>query len=322
VVTNTGEVPTLPLALQTIQLSHRFGPVLALDRLDLGVPVGSIYGFLGSNGAGKTTTIRALLGLIRPRAGEVRLLGQPLVNRQRAALLRRVGSLVETPSLYPHLTGAENLAVKQQLVGLPRTEIDRVLAVVGLRQDAGRLVRGYSLGMQQRLGLAKALMGAPDLLILDEPTNGLDPAGIHELRELIRRLPGEHGVTVFLSSHLLGEVEHMATHVGIIGRGRVLFEGTLGELHGRTGERLLLEVDRPATALQLLARAGWQGAERVGEAGRIEVHIGGRDEAARINGLLVQAGVAVTELRVEQPSLEALFLQLTGGSQLDRQVAA
>jgi len=311
----------LPLALQTIQLSHRFGPLLALDRLDLGVPVGSIYGFLGPNGAGKTTTIRALLGLIRPQAGEVRLLGQPLAG-QRAALLRRVGSLVETPSLYPHLTGTENLQVKQQLVGLPRMEIERVLEVVGLRQDAGRLVRGYSLGMQQRLGLAKALLGGPELLILDEPTNGLDPAGIHELRELIRRLPGEHGVTIFLSSHLLGEVEHMATHVGIIGRGRVLFEGTLGELHGRTGERLLLEVDRPTAALHLLGRAGWQGAERVGEAGRIEVHIGGREEAARINGLLVQAGVAVTELRVEQPSLEALFLQLTGSAQLDRQVAA
>ena len=314
-------VPDLPLALETIQLSHRFGPLVAVDRLDLRVPVGSIYGFLGPNGAGKTTTIRALLGLIRPRAGEVRLLGQPLAG-QRAALLRRVGSLVETPSLYPHLTGAENLQVKQQLAGLSRTEIDRVLDVVGLRHDAGRLVRGYSLGMQQRLGLAKALMGAPELLILDEPTNGLDPAGIHELRELIRRLPSEHGVTIFLSSHLLGEVEHMATHVGIIGRGRVLFEGTLGDLHGRTGERLLLEVDRPAAALQVLGRAGWDGAERVGEAGRIEVHIGGREEAARVNALLVQAGLAVAELRVEQPSLEALFLQLTGSAQLDRQVAA
>jgi len=297
-----------PLAIQTRQLTHRFGPVLAVDRLDLEVPVGSIYAFLGPNGAGKTTTIRALLGLIHPASGEVHVLGQPLAKR-RSALLRRVGSLVETPSLYPHLTGYENLEVKRRLTGGDRKDVLRVLDIVGLRDDAERLVGGYSLGMQQRLGLAKALLGSPDLLILDEPTNGLDPAGMFELRQLIRRLPEEHGMTVFVSSHLLGEVEQVATHVGIIGRGRLLFQGTPDELYDRTGNQVVLELECPEQGSDVLTHAGWA-VERRGDNCLI---VGGDTPyaAAAVNALLVRSGLDVYQLRLERPSLEDLFLRLT-----------
>ena len=203
------------LAITTFRLTRRFGDLTAVADLDLQVPGGSVYGFLGPNGAGKTTTIRLLLGLIRPNAGEVRLFGQSLRDG-RMTLLRRVGALVETPSLYPHLTGRENLEVTRRLLDARQEQINRALAIVKLEQDAHRRVAHYSSGMRQRLGLALALLGEPELLILDEPTNGLDPAGIREMRDLICRLPEEHGVTVFLSSHLLNEVEQVATHIGII----------------------------------------------------------------------------------------------------------
>lgn len=209
------------LAVRTAALTRYFGDIRAVDELELHVPLGSVYGFLGPNGAGKTTTIRLLLGLTRPDKGEVCLLGQRLTVRTRRELLSRVGALVETPSLYPHLNGRENLQVTQEFVGLPRTSIDRVLDTVGLRRDSHRLVRTYSLGMRQRLGLALALLGEPELLILDEPTNGLDPAGIHEMRNLLRELAAEHGISVFVSSHLLSGVEQMASHVGIIARGHL-----------------------------------------------------------------------------------------------------
>src|SRR5262249_32681543 len=206
-----------------------FGSVRAVDGVDLAVPPLSVYGFLGANGAGKTTTIRMLLGLIRPDAGDVRLFGEPL-RQAPLALLARVGALVETPSLYPHLTGRENLRVTARLCGSTRAQIDRALAIVKLTADADRLVRGYSHGMQQRLGLALALVREPELLVLDEPTNGLDPSGIREIRELVRSFPNEHGVTMLISSHLLSEVEQIATNLGIIHRGRMLFQGSLAAL--------------------------------------------------------------------------------------------
>lgn len=204
-------------AIRTQCLSRRFGLQQAVDGLKLTVPPGRIYGFLGPNGAGKTTTIRMLLGLLRPSAGQIWLFGQPL-HADRCRLLRRVVALVEVPSLYEHLTGRENLDVARRLLGTARAQVDRVLALVRLTGDADRPVRTYSLGMKQRLGLALALLDEPDLLILDEPTNGLDPAGIHETRVLIRELPEQHGITVFLSSHLLGEVEQVADTVGILHR--------------------------------------------------------------------------------------------------------
>jgi ABC-2 type transport system ATP-binding protein len=296
-------------AIETVNLTRRFGALVAVNRLGLRVPRGCIYGFLGPNGAGKTTTIRMLLGLIRPNEGEAHLLGESFAGSARRGLLRRVGALVEMPSLYPHLTGYQNLQVTQELVGLPRANIDRVLGIVRLRSDAHRRVKEYSLGMRQRLGVALALLGEPQLLILDEPTNGLDPAGIREMRDLIRGLPTEHGVTVFLSSHLLGEVEQIATHVGIVGRGRMLFQGTLGELQGQLREWAVVEVDQPAKAASVLSRIGMP--VEVTDEGRLALNLPARTAAARIASELIGAGLDLYQLRLERPSLEDLFLNLT-----------
>ena len=298
--------------IETSQLTRRFGALTAVNQLDLRVPAGSIYGFLGPNGAGKTTTIRMLLGLIRPDAGEVRLFGASL-KRERLRLLERVGTLVEMPSLYAHLTGYENLQVTQRLTGASRTQIGRALAMVNLEDAAKRLVREYSLGMKHRLGLALALLNEPDLLILDEPTNGLDPAGIHEVRGFIRRLSAEHGVTVFLSSHLLTEVEQMATHIGIMDKGSLLFHGTLDALQSQLQETLVLEVDQPDIAMRLLAEAGV--AAQAAYDHRLVVSTGTHANAGQINALLVHQGLEVRHLALERPSLEDVFLRLTGDPQ-------
>jgi ABC-2 type transport system ATP-binding protein len=297
------------LVIETHALTRRFGSVLAVDGLSLHVPRGSVYGFLGPNGAGKTTTIRMLLDLVRPDRGEIKLFGKTLERGSRLSLLRQIGALVEAPSLYPHLTGRENLAVTQRLVGLGRSRIEDVLRIVKLEPDADRLVEEYSQGMRQRLGLALALLGAPRLLVLDEPTNGLDPAGIHEIRDLIRALPSDHGVTVFLSSHLLAEIEQMATHVGIVGRGRLLFEGTLGELQSRRPERLVIEVDEPPLASSIIREGGWE-VEATGDSS-LRLSVSGRADAARVADLLVGAGVKLYQLRTDRPTLEDLFLDLT-----------
>ena len=302
------DIGTGDLLIATRGLTRRFGDETAVDRLDLGVPAGSVFGFLGPNGAGKTTTIRMLLGLIRPSAGEVRLFGH-LLDGNRLEVLRRVGALVETPSLYPHLTGRENLEVTRRLLDLPKSAIGRALDLVRMRHAAGKLVRHYSLGMRQRLGLALSLLPEPSLLILDEPTNGLDPAGIHEIRGLIAALPREHGMTVFLSSHLLSEVEQTASHLAIIHRGRLLFQGTLAELQARRQSRLVLGVDRPEEARGLLAGAGWRLSPAQGEL--LHVEASDAAEAARVNRLLVEAGLGVTHVSLEQPSLEETFLSLT-----------
>ncbi|HWS86170.1 MAG TPA: ABC transporter ATP-binding protein [Pyrinomonadaceae bacterium] len=304
--------------IETRQLTRRFGARLAVDDLSLQAPEAGIYGFLGPNGAGKTTAIRMLLGLIRPDAGEVLLFGEPLAANRRA-LMRRVGALVEAPSLYPHLTGRENLEVTRRLLGAPRAFIDPALEVVRLAQDAGRRVREYSLGMRQRLGLALALLNKPDLLILDEPTNGLDPAGIHEMRDLLRRLPKEFGVTVFLSSHLLGEVEQTATHIGIIHEGRLLFQGTLSELQAAHRARLTLGVGQTEQAVRYLTAAGW-GVETRPD-GMLSVSAVTAEEAARVNRLLVGQHVEVFHLSPAQVSLEDIFLTLTGGPEAARRAA-
>lgn len=292
----------------TAELTRRFGRLTAVDRLDLEVPRSSVYGFLGPNGAGKTTTIRMLLGLIRPHAGEIRLFGEP-TWRSRLALLHRVGALVESPSLYPHLTGRENLEVARRLSGASRAQIERALRVVRLEGVADRAVRGYSTGMRQRLGLALALLVEPELLVLDEPTNGLDPAGIQEMRELICRLPQEYGVTVFLSSHLLAEVEQVATHIGIIQQGRLRFQGTQDELHAQVTAQLVLGVDQPERARTVLEQAGWSIRSNGGQ--RLAVAASGRSDAALINAQLVGGGVNVYHLCQEQPTLEDIFLTLT-----------
>lgn len=296
------------LTIQTTNLVRRFKTLTAVDGVQLQVPAQSVYCFLGPNGAGKTTTIRMLLDLIKPTEGEVHLFGESLhANRQK--LLQRVGSLVETPSLYSHLTGYENLEVFRRLLGLKASQIDRVLGIVELQQDAKRLVKEYSLGMKQRLGLALALLSEPQLLILDEPTNGLDPAGILEMRNLIRSFPAEFGITVFLSSHLLSEVEQIATHIGIINKGKLLFQGAIEGLQSQRQEKIVIEVDTPIDAAVLLEKRGWQ--VRKSENGRLYVSAKTKSEVSALNALLVQNGMSVFHLSLEQSSLEDIFLHLT-----------
>lgn len=295
------------LAVETRGLAKRFGEVQAVAGIDLRVPSGAVYGFLGPNGAGKTTTIRMLLSLVRPDAGEVRLMGEPL--RRSGSILARVGSLVEGPVVYPNLTGRENLEVTRRLLGAPPFSPAQVLATVELEDAADRCASTYSLGMKQRLGLARALLGQPALLLLDEPTNGLDPAGIREMRELIVSLPEKLGVTVFLSSHLLAEVEQVATHIGILSEGKLCYQGEAQGLWGRLQQQLVLECRDPSRAFEILAADGWS-PERDGD-GRLRVPVSGPADAALINTHLTKAGVALDHLAIERPHLEDLFLDLT-----------
>lgn len=299
--------------VQTFGLTRRFGSLIAVDQIDLHVPQGSVYSFLGPNGAGKTTTIRMLLGLIRPHSGKVMVFGSAL-DKERMSILKRVGSLVEAPSLYPHLTGRENLELVRRMTGGRRAQIDRVLSIVRMTQDAHRLVSHYSTGMRQRLGLAVALLNEPELLILDEPTNGLDPAGIHEIRQLICDLPRQSGVTVFVSSHLLNEVEQMAVlveraHIGIIDKGRLIFQGTPDQLRLRYQDQVSLAADRLDEAQQALTTAGWSVTYNHNH--HLTVKANGASDAAMINTQLVRAGINVYHLSLEQPSLEDIFLALT-----------
>lgn len=294
--------------IETNQLTRRYRDFTAVDTLDLCVPTGSVYGFLGPNGAGKTTTIRMLLGLITPSAGNIQLFNRPLTAKNRKNLLCCVGALVEMPSLYPHLTGSQNLEATRRLLDMPVSRIDHVLSLVNLREAADKRVKEYSLGMKQRLGIALTLLGKPELLILDEPTNGLDPAGIREIRDLIRTLPSELGITVFLSSHLLSEVEQIATHIGVINRGKLLFQGTLDALQAQHSAELRIGTRQPSAALEWLAKQHWS-VETRDKA--LYVRSVNQADAAHINKGLNQAGIDVFHLNLEQPTLEQIFLQLT-----------
>jgi lantibiotic transport system ATP-binding protein len=294
-----------------------YGDRAAVQGLSLNVPKQSVYGFLGPNGAGKSTTIRMILGLQRPNRGHISLFGRPL-ERERPALLARIGSLVEAPSLYLHLTGRENLEVHRRLLDIPKRTIAEALDTVGLSSAADRVVRGYSSGMNQRLGLAQALLGSPELLLLDEPTNGLDPAGIHEVRSLIRELPRQRGVTLFLSSHLLAEVEQVATHCAIIAEGQLKFEGTADELRVRNKPMIVVEVHDPEKARALLRDAGV--ALRV-EENRLLVTPHGDYGPPEINSMLVRAGIAVYSLGTRHLTLEDTFLELTNSPAQPKELA-
>lgn len=219
--------------VETNGLCKRYNDALRVRQLNLAVPEGAIYGFLGPNGAGKSTTLKMLLGLVKPTAGDIYLFGQKLTKQNRLPILAHIGSLIESPSYYGHLTGAENLRIVQTLRKAPSKNIDTVLEIVRLDGQRDKKVAHYSLGMKQRLGLAMALLAEPRLLILDEPTNGLDPAGIQEMRELICQLPQKFGMTVIVSSHLLSEIDQMATHVGIIAKGALVYQNTMAQLHAK-----------------------------------------------------------------------------------------
>lgn len=228
----------------TSALTKRYKDFAAVEELNMNVREGRIYGFIGPNGAGKSTTLKMLLGLVHPTAGEIELFGERLTEKSRVALLRGVGSLIESPAYYGHLTARENLRVYAEILALPEKNIDEVLKIVRLDRQEGKRTSAFSLGMKQRLGLASALLGFPKLLILDEPTNGLDPSGIQEMRELIRSLPEHYGMTVIVSSHLLSEVERIADDVGIIAHGRMKYQGELARLeqtaHGESLEDIFL----------------------------------------------------------------------------------
>jgi len=296
-------VPDCVIRTSAISKSFRGRP--AVRGVSLEVERGSVYAFLGPNGAGKTTTIRMLLGLLRPDHGTIELFDQSL-DRHRAEILTKTGSLVETPSVYPHLSARENIEIARRILDLPRSEIDRVLALVGLENRSRHLVRTYSLGMKQRLGLALALLGQRELLLLDEPMNGLDPAGMNEMRSLIRDLPCAHGVTVVLSSHLLAEVDQVATHVGMLSQGEMVFQGPASALDRLRKPRLSIGVDRPAAATSRLAKHGWT-ADLVDE----RLVIAGEVDAAAVNRALVEDGHAVSHLAVESATLEDVFLSMT-----------
>ncbi|MBX9883047.1 MAG: ATP-binding cassette domain-containing protein [Sphingomonas sp.] len=294
-------------AIETDSLTKRFGARIGVFDLALRVPTGSIYGFLGPNGAGKTTTMRLLLGLLRPDAGDVRLLGRSLARERRGAL-SGVGAFVESPSLYDHLSGETNLDMTRRLLGLPKREVARVLEIVGLRAAASRRVGGYSLGMKQRLALARALLGTPQLLLLDEPTNGLDPDGIIAMRDLVQSLPDRVGATVFVSSHLLAEVERVATVVGLMRGGRLVLQAEIGALQAG-GRRVRIELDDAARGVAVLQGLGMEAV--AAGAGALHLHCPGADQVAvltsRANVALVGAGIAVFALVPEPWTLEQVY---------------
>jgi ABC-type multidrug transport system ATPase subunit len=290
--------------VETHSLTKRYSErVVAVDQLDLRVRRGEVYGFLGPNGAGKTTTLRMLLGLVRPTSGAARVLGE---GPGSPASLARLGALVETPAFYPYLSGRDNLRVLALHVGIPASRIVAVLEQVGLAHRAGDAFKTYSLGMKQRLGVAAALLKDPELLILDEPTNGLDPAGMAEMRSLIRSL-GQGRRTVLLSSHLMTEVEQICDRVGVIRGGKLVAEGTVEELRGQGSLRVRAEpIDKAQRIVAALDHV--TGVQVLDGTLRIAVDPA---EAPRINRALVDASIAVSEIYRERASLETVFLELT-----------
>jgi lantibiotic transport system ATP-binding protein len=294
-------------AIETQDLTRRFGARVAVDGICMTVPARSVYGFLGRNGAGKTTTIKLLLGLLRPDAGSARIDGID-VGRDRLGAARRIGALLEAHGFYPHLSGRENLDLARRLLGLPASEIDRVLEITGLSANGPRRVADYSLGMRQRLGLARAMLGAPPVLLLDEPTNGLDPEGIADMRGFLRELPTRSGATVLLSSHLLGEIEQTATHIGILSQGRLVLEGELAALKAGLAAEVDVHTDEPERAAGI-ARAHGFAVERRddGLVARFAPGEEPRTATAALNRVLCLAGIAVHALAPRQRTLETLY---------------
>ena len=292
---------------QNLDFAFRSGQKV-LDQLSLQIPSGSIYGFLGPNGAGKTTTLRLLLGLLRKQQGTISLFGKDFV-RDRIEILKRLGSLIEQPSLYLHLTGRQNLELFRVNYGCEKKRIDEVLDIVRMTQASRKRVKAYSLGMKQRLSIAIALLHDPELLILDEPTNGLDPNGIIETRELIKHMNVQHGKTILVSSHMLAEVEKMATHVGIIHKGKLLFQGALQELQHLKSEQSAIEIDVSDTLKAQLLLKGYP--VRHANGTRMLINYESRERTAQLNKMLVQEGVDVYEMTIAQNDLENLFIQIT-----------
>lgn len=292
--------------IETQSLSFSFGRTQVVKDLSLAVPQGSIYGFLGPNGAGKSTTIKLILGLLRPRAKQVFLFGDDL-TQQRRAILSRTGNLIEAPAVYGHLTARENLQFLEILAPYGKNRIDEVLELVGLSQAADKKVKQFSMGMKQRLGIAKALYHDPELLILDEPVNGLDPQGIHEMRSLFLRLR-EEGKTLFVSSHLLDEIEKTCTHLGIIKEGAMVYQGPLGDLQASTRRIIHLKTNNPEGVFALAVDHQWSYKKN---GTTVSVEIDSDQSFNRLLQSLVRANIEVYDMEREAPSLEEVFMDLT-----------
>lgn len=297
--------------IATAGLAKQYGKVLRVKDLDLSVPEGAVYGFLGPNGAGKSTTMKMILGLVKPTAGRIAVFGQAVDRRNRLAILKEVGSLIEAPSYYGHLTGRENLRIVSMLKNVPEKDIDRVLGIVRLENQKGKKVGQYSMGMKQRLGLACALLGSPRLLILDEPTNGLDPAGIQEMRGLIRSLPRQYGMTVMVSSHLLGEIDQIATNVGIINQGELVFQDSLAALHKKSRHSIALRTLNNEAAARVLTERGV--ACRLEEDCLLLPGFSDQELAGCVAGLF-ERGIGVVRIEERRKNLEDIFLELTGSA--------
>lgn len=297
--------------IETENLCKRYGNQMRVNGIDLRVREGCVYGFLGPNGAGKTTTLKLILGLVKATDGTVKLFGKQMNEKNRLELLRKTGSLIENPSYYGHLTGEENLKISAKLKGVPDKEIYGVLDMVRLSGQKDKKVKHYSLGMKQRLGIAQALLGSPNLLILDEPTNGLDPAGIQEMRELVMALPKQKNMTVIVSSHILSEIDQMADMAGIINDGELVFQDTMKKLHSMSRQYLCMRISDVELGRKKLTD--------------MKIHFEDLDDGYigipviedRFVAVLLKSffdeGIMVYRLEERRKSLEDIFLEMTGG---------
>jgi ABC-2 type transport system ATP-binding protein len=297
--------------VSTSKLSKKYGDTYRVKDVDLFVKKGDIYGFLGPNGAGKSTTLKMLLGLVKPTSGTFKIFDQEFESN-RSSILKDVGSLIESPSYYGHLSGIENMRVMQRLREVPDKNVAEALRIVRLENQKDKKVSHYSLGMKQRLGIAMALLAFPKLLILDEPTNGLDPAGISEIRELIQTLPRRYGITVLISSHLLSEIEQIATSVGIINNGKMLFQGEMDELKMKSKSTIAIKTDNNRLAKDILVRRGIVNTQE-GDFLMLRDIID--RQVVQINKELTNHDIGVLRIEEHKKSLENIFLSLTGKEQ-------
>nr|WP_150960230.1 ABC transporter ATP-binding protein [Aneurinibacillus sp. XH2] len=298
--------------IKTIRLTKAYGDQIAVDNLQMNVNQGQIYGFLGQNGAGKTTTIRMLLGLIKPTQGQIEIFGENLLEKQKD-ILKRTGSIVEFSGFYENLTARENLLIHAKLKGVhKKNAVEEALEIAGLQAETKKRVGQFSLGMKQRLGIARAILHHPELLILDEPTNGLDPIGIKEIRRLIKSLAEERKITILISSHILTEVEQLADHIGIIHQGKLLEEISFNELRKRNRKYLEFQVSNESKVAMLMEKHFAIFDYEVHDEGNIRVysHIG---EQSKLNKLFVEHGIDVFKITTSEDRLEDYFIKLIGG---------
>ena len=295
------------MIVATDNLSKEYDGVYRVQELDIRIKEGDIYGFLGPNGAGKSTTMKMLLGLVKPTSGTIEIMGKPFNEKNRRDILASVGSLIESPSYYGHLTGRENMEIMRRLLDLPKKNIEEAVHIVRMENQMEKKVKNYSLGMKQRLGIAMALARFPKLLILDEPTNGLDPAGIEEMRELIKTLPKQYGMTVMISSHILSEIDQMATVVGIINQGCLIFQERMSVLDMQREPQIVLRTSDNNRTYQLLKKTNPQRT-----ADGLQIGVLSDEQIGAVVQCLCSNGISVYRVEEHRESLEDIFLNLTG----------